>query len=219
MKQTPIWWQQLVAGILDTPQKIMAAVRGEKPQEDRFFGAPKDALHFSAPARLANASYIRSTAHLKQWDRADWQGVDPRIAFFAGKLQLKLQNMGIPVYIHTAYRTRAEQDDAYKRGNSKLQGDRTAHRVGGAIDLVHGNFHWEMSKQEWEFIGKVGKEVHCLIQQSLPKDDRFEIVWGGDWSFWDPAHWELKEWKTLPIVKDSDPVRYTPKNLVDRFAP
>lgn len=218
-KTLTMWWQALANGLLKTPQAIMAAVRAEKPLSDRFFSTPEDTLHFSAPARLAAASFILSTPHLKQWERADWQGVDPRIAYFAGKLQQRLRQMGIPTYVHTAYRTRAAQDAAFKAGNSKLQGDRTAHRVGGAVDLVHSLFHWDLSPQEWAFVGKVGKEVHRKIQQGLKAEDRWEIVWGGDWSFYDPAHWEIKTWKALPTVTETEPLRFTPKNLIDRFAP
>lgn len=220
MKKITDWFQRYVLRQLTTPRDIVAASRAEAPLGDRFFGAPADSLHFSAPARLTNAPFIRSTPHLKQWDRADWQGVDPRIAYFLARLQMRLQQMGIPTYVHTAYRTRSAQDAAYNSGASTLRGDRAAHRVGAAGDLVHSNFHWELSRQEWDFIGKVGKEVHRLIQQGLPADDRWGLVWGGDWSKpWDPAHWELQDWRTLPTIQDGDPIRLTPRNILDRMAP
>lgn len=217
----PQWFQKLAAGLLDTPQAIMQAVRSEEPKPDqRFFGAPDDEDARNAPLRLKFPTHFYSPGHLRQIDRADWQGVDPRIALFSAALTRRLKGMGIPVYIHTAYRTKADQDAAQARGNSNLSGDRAPHRVGGAVDIVHGVFHWEMNRPEWAFIGKIGKDLHERMMQSVPKSDRYQITWGGDWlKLWDPAHWELADWQSLPNYAEKEPLRLTPKNILDQYAP
>ncbi|AXH74966.1 MAG: hypothetical protein [Microviridae sp.] len=188
---------------------------------ERFIGKDLDTPIFDAPKRLAFPSYISSDAALRQHDRADYQQTDPRIAFFAAKLIELLRRQNIPFYVHAAFRTKEEQQDAYKRGVSKLVWPRAAHCQGKAVDIVHGTFHWQLTKQEWAFIGKVGKDLHFRMMQQVPKDQRWELQWGGDWSSpYDPAHWEIKHWQSHVIeTTTAIPVRRTPRYILRHCAP
>jgi len=83
------------------------------------------------------------------------------------------------------------------------------------VDIVHGVFAWELTPQEWQLLGKIGKQVAWRLNQALPKERQFFVDWGGDWKFYDPAHWEIRGWQAdvrkLPVL---DPVRKTPRKLM-----
>ena len=121
----------------------------------------------------------------KQWT-ADFAGCDPSIELFAEQLIRKMANAyGVPLFAHCAMRNAAEQRKAFERGTTKtLKG---AHLVGCAVDIVHCTRAWGLSKMQWTLIGHVGKEI--------AKNNRIPLEWGGDWRYYDPAHWELKGWK------------------------
>lgn len=76
----------------------------------------------------------------------------------------------------------------FRKGNSKAKWGSSPHNCGMAVDLVHGVYAWEIPKLCWSMLGHIGKEV--AAQQGV------KITWGGDWDFYDPAHWELSDWKS-----------------------
>lgn len=219
------WWQKLVGGVLRSPQAIVSEARSEAvladagTAGDRFFGVPLDGEYFDAPQRLQRQAHFYSPGWLRQQDRANWSGVDPRIQLHAARLIEALQRCGIPAFVHCAMRTKAEQDAAFAAGHSKLQWPRAAHCVGGAVDIVHGVFAWDLSPMEWALIGKLGLDLHNRLMLGLPEARRYGIVWGGNWSFYDPAHWELSDWQRLPLPASTAPVlRQTPRHILGKFA-
>ncbi|QCS37219.1 hypothetical protein [Tortoise microvirus 70] len=70
-----------------------------------------------------------------------------------------------------------------------------------AVDIVHFGRYWDLSPKEWAVVGLIGKEV--------ARRRNIKIVWGGDWRFWDPAHWELKDWKALRVPDNPLPVTFS----------
>ena len=80
------WVQDYLAGRLTTPQQIYAASRAEIPlPPTRFFGAPVDNLDlWDVPSRLQAPAHFLSNSWLKQYDRADWAHVDPRLMCWSG---------------------------------------------------------------------------------------------------------------------------------------
>lgn len=213
------FWQKYAGGKLRDLPSFKQAVAVERALDDnppRWQGPdPSEEVSFQTPERLRVPSHISSNAHLLQHDRADWQHVDPDIALFAARLVKALEKRGIPMYVHAAFRTRAEQEAAFERGVSKARWPRAPHCQGAAVDIVHGRFHWDMTKAEWALIGKIGKELHESLMRRFPVAFRYEIVWGGDWSFWDPAHWELKNWRDdIRELQAGPPVRHTPGHIL-----
>lgn len=210
------WWQEYVAGRLRSPQCIHQAALAEAPDpatpQDAFFGRDQP-IRWQAPQRLRAPNFMRTEAFLRQWDRADWQHVDPRIMRWAAKFQLEARKRAIPLYVHNAFRTLNEQREMAARGVSKTL--HSAHNIGEAVDIVHGVFHWEMTRQEWSLLGVLGRQVLDRLNAPLRKAERLELQWGGDWSFYDPAHWEIIGWqdrfRELPVA---DPVRYTPSRIL-----
>lgn len=162
----------------------------------------------------ADATFFTSPQMLKMHNRADWAGVDPRIREFAARFCLAMRKLDVPLYVHGARRTPYEQLERFREGNSRVRGPVAAHTVGGAVDIVHARFHWQMGADEWAVLGKMGKRVLARMNNARPAADRFELEWGGDWG-WDFAHWELKNWKAMEIIPEGlAPTYYSPHALL-----
>lgn len=98
--------------------------------------------------------------------------------------------LGVPMFPHAIVRGQNQQEAAFAAGHSKARFGQSAHNFGMAVDLIHGVKAWQMDKKAWEIIGHIGKE--------LAMSKQIHVVWGGDFkSLWDPAHWELRDWKQL----------------------
>ena len=96
---------------------------------------------------------------------------------------------GVPMFAHCVIRNGAEQDALYVQNRSKARAGQSPHNYGMAIDIVHGRKAWELPGTSWSIIGHIGKEI--AHQRGL------KLEWGGDWSFYDPAHWQLENWRSL----------------------
>ncbi|AXF52650.1 MAG: hypothetical protein [Microviridae sp.] len=213
------WWQQVVRGELCSPQAIVAASRVENPDpaqaSDRFLSIPPD-VKWDAPERLRAPNFMLTDSFARQWDRADWQHVDPRLMRWSALFIEYARKRQIPLYVHCAMRTEAEQADAVARKVSKTPYPRSGHNIGEAVDIVHGVYHWDMSRQEWNMLGVLGRLALDRLNATLPKVQQLQLTWGGDWSDpWDPAHWEISDYKArikrLPLQA---PVRYTPRRIL-----
>ena len=223
----PLWWQAYRAGVVRCPQDFRYWTLKEFPElEDRFLGGapPDNSLRFDAPERLkAPPTFAQTRGFLAQHERADWQGVDLMLRLWACKfVQIARKRYGIPLYVQCAYRGKRLQDDLYKQGTSKARFPNSAHNRGAAVDIVHSVHHWQLSPQEWIFLGKIGRAACGSINAYRPRDvyDKplppLELEWGGDWRRnadgigWDPAHWEIKHWKLLPVIAEAQPLRLSP---------
>lgn len=125
-------------------------------------------------------------------------GAHPHILEFRKKLIAKFRKMNVPLYAHNMIRDAEHQNRLYVQGVSKAQAGKSPHNFGMAVDIVSSLHHWEISSEAWNIIGHLGKEL--AIQNG------FRLVWGGDWRDpdgpgpkvgWDPAHWEIANWKNL----------------------
>jgi len=229
MKYITAFWQRYAAGEFDTLDKfkegVALAIREQDadPNPDplkHFLGRnwqELTELSHAPLSRLKFPSHFTSEPHLRQDLRADWQQTDPRMQLFAASLIEVLRAQNIPMWVHCAFRTKGEQETAFLGKNSKLRWPNAAHCQGRAVDIVHGKFAWELTRQEWNHIGKIGKDVLARINRNRLVKDRFDLVWGGDWtSPWDPAHWELKDWRENmhPNPLPQTPVRKTPRSIL-----
>lgn len=225
------WFQDLSNGRLKTPKEIGAAARRDRAYDDggsysafqAFFGRNDVQYSYEASRRLHFKSFFYSQAHLKQWERADWQHTDPRIQLFTGHLLIALQKLGMPFYAHSAFRSEAEQAKAFNSGHSKLVWPVAPHCQGKAVDIVHSRFHWDMTTDEWLLVGRIAHDVHASLMADTPKEKRWALVWGGNWKKpgqllgWDPAHFEIAGWRNVisrPVA--GPPLRLTPRGLISR---
>ena len=205
------WWQDYVAGGLTTPQDLHRASRAESPDkiEDRFTSVPVQGISWDAPKRLAAPHFLTSEVYARQGMRADWQHVPANLQRWAAMLVNTARTKGVPLYIHCAFRTEAEQAQLRKRGVSKVGYPRSAHNIGEAVDIVHSLYHWELTPSEWSYIHHLGQDCLRRLNAALPKAQRLHLNWGGndgtsqDTFKWDPAHWEVTDYreriKRLPV--------------------
>lgn len=162
-----------------------------------------------APETMKGKRSMTDTVYLRQWNRANWTGTHPLIQLFSALLIEAARKQGIPLYVHCALRTPQEQLRLFTLNRSKVKGPKAAHTTGCAVDIVHGDDHWELTDAEWQWIGITGKAIaeRCKIP----------IVWGGDWG-WDFAHWELDFWRDRDPVSDevhnAPPLHKTPRVLL-----
>jgi hypothetical protein len=140
---------------------------------------------------LHDAKFIGSYEHERQHSRADRAGAHPDILEFEKRFLRRMRMHNVPMFSHCVIRTGAEQDRLYEKRVSNARAGESAHNYGMATDLIHGRLGWNLEKVSWEILGHIGKEV--AAQAGIP------IEWGGDWKFWDPAHWELKNWRELRV--------------------
>lgn len=218
----PRWWQQYVLGAFKTPQALYEASRAENPDpakaSDRFHETPEDGPLWDVPERLRAPQFISLSGYMSQQERADWRHVDPRLRYWAAKLVIAARKRGIPLYVHCALRDKAEQDRAFQRGYSKARYPLSAHNIGEAVDIVHGLYHWEMTKQEWQFLHVLGQLTLDRVNATLKKADKLELTWGGDFkSLWDPAHWEITDFRTRRRdLPQAPPLHLTPDAIVNQ---
>lgn len=216
------WWQDWVAGRLRSPQDLCSAARNEVPDDaqasDAFFGRdPVD--RWEAPKRLRAPNFMLTDAFLRQWDRADWQHADTRLMIWSAMLIEAARKRGIPLYVHCAFRTAAEQHQMVVRGVSRTSYPNSAHNIGEAVDIVHGVYHWEMTRQEWDLIGVLGQLCLDRFNAGRPKDAQLHLTWGGKWrSPWDPAHWEIADYRQRTrMLQVGEPVRWTPRAILRKL--
>lgn len=135
---------------------------------------------------IEDRSFLLSPKYREQSWRADWTNVDDRIQEFSTLLVRRMANLGVPMFVSEARRSAKRQRELKAKGFSKLTNG--PHMHGMAVDIIHSTKAWDISRKAWDLVGHVGKEI--AVQKG------YKLTWGGDWSNpWDPAHWEIKDWR------------------------
>lgn len=141
-----------------------------------------------AIAKMVDRSFIGSVRYEAQQSRADRNGCHPDILEFEKRLVTRMRKQGVPLFCVCAWRGAAAQEAAMQGGFSNAKWGSSPHNYGMAVDIIHGVQGYGLERKSWEILGHIGKEIS--VQSGIA------ITWGGDWkSPYDPAHWELKEWK------------------------
>lgn len=138
---------------------------------------------------MIDRSFLLSERHKGQHNRADRSRGHPTLLEFERVLIKRFAKLGVPMFAHCVYRNDVEQQSLYARGLSKAKPGQSAHNHGLAVDIVHGTKAWDLTRKQWDLVGHVGKEVAASLG--------IKVEWGGDWSFYDPAHWELANWRDI----------------------
>jgi len=95
---------------------------------------------------------------------------------FADKLELlffELKKQGFDPVLNEGYRS-PERGARLKSLGYSQTGDKSIHVYGAAADVLSGAGGWQGSEDFWEAMG--------------PLAESLGLVWGGRWSFFDPAH-------------------------------
>jgi hypothetical protein len=151
---------------------------------------------------------FNSTYMLKLHNRANWAGTHGVIMLFTHYYLKELRKRGIPMYAHTAYRSPTLQAELRAKGVSNLSDG--PHQRGCAVDIVHAHYHWSEDEDFWFYVGEIGEQI---IRQK-----GYNMEWGGRWKRpWDPAHWQLKNWRTFPRVTIEEVEKRTPHTLGPKY--
>lgn len=138
---------------------------------------------------MVDRSFCFSERYGDQQARADRHGAQPEILEFERKLVKRAFKLGVPMFAHCVNRGSQDQNRLFKEGRSKARAGESPHNFGAAVDLIHGTKGWDLTRKQWAIIGHIGKELAVSLT--------LDVVWGGDWKFWDPAHWELANWRSI----------------------
>lgn len=152
---------------------------------------PLDDTYVDAFLRLQNASVLDSENYRRRL-KVDYGPEGPRtddIRRFTETFVRKMAAYSVPFFPHGVYRSDEEQEALFKQGVTKARAGQSAHNYGMAVDLVHYGHYWDLTRKEWNLVGEFGKD--------LARSMALKVTWGGDFkSLWDPAHWELTDWKS-----------------------
>lgn len=135
---------------------------------------------------LSDPAVVSSLRFRKRavWDQT---GSVPDIVRFANALTQALNKRGFPMFVFHGWRDGIEQQRLFDQGVSKARSGQSPHNHGMAVDIIHFSRAWDLTRREWDLIGAIGRETARKLHM--------DITWGGDWNFYDPAHWELFDWK------------------------
>ena len=140
-------------------------------------------------AGMVDRDFCFSQKYQEQQARADRFGAQPEIVEFERKLVKRLFKLGVPVFAHCVIRGSQEQNRLFREGKSKARAGESPHNYGAAVDLIHGVKAWNLTRKQWALVGHIGKETAASAG--------LKVTWGGEWEFYDPAHWELTQWRAI----------------------
>lgn len=164
---------------------------------------------------MRDTVFLASQKHQDQHQRADRTGAHPGIVGaeslkyvgFEKTLIRRMAKLGVPMFASEVNRDGKRQDELKRQGFSKSSAGKSAHQYGCAVDIIHGTRGWELTDQQWAIIGHVGKQIRLGYGWSL--------VWGGndgpgDKFAWDPAHWQMEDWRDYKRAMDHSDIDGTP---------
>lgn len=148
-----------------------------------------DEAYGDALRNMRHRAFCYSQKYGEQQARADRAGAQPEILEFERRLVKRAFKLGVPLFAHAVVRRSVDQNRLFREGKSHARAGESPHNYGAAVDLIHGTKAWALSRKQWAIIGHLGKEVAAQMGVA--------VVWGGDWKFYDPAHWELANWRDI----------------------
>ncbi|CAE7193360.1 ply [Symbiodinium sp. KB8] len=152
------------------------------PSSPPSASTPPAASASSTPAVTPSSTTVANTNHpaFDPRGKLDDPLVHPDVRRMAIETVLDLQAEGYSPYVFECYRSHADQNAAYQRGNSKVTAGGSWHNYGLACDIIFynsatGRPDWD-NGHPWARLGAVGKANGFT-------------EWGGDWqSFFDGPH-------------------------------
>lgn len=158
---------------------------------------PVPATFKAALEAMQNKAVLSSERYQKQQWQAVRIGAHPDIVEFERVFVMRARKLLVPLFAHNMVRTREHQRRLFLDGVSKNDGSRPYPHRAFAVDVVHSVDAWNLSDMEWSCLGHIGKEVAA--------SKGIAIEWGGDWKFYDPAHWELVGWRNGVVPEGGYP--------------
>lgn len=198
-------------------QTTFAAIRARCPFSTVRAKGPEEQIPQLADVSDEVRSYQRapdfftSSYYMRLQERANYHGAPMELRLFVWKYMRALRNRGLPFYVHTCYRDPRLQAKLREDGFSNLASG--AHQRSAAVDIVCAIDHWDIPKSVWYYVGTLGESVArgLSLGKELHRDRPLKIEWGGRWQDpWDPAHWQLSDWRRRREVIPDEPVILSP---------
>lgn len=167
----------------------------QKPATKTEYYAPLPKTLKEAAAFMVDRPAITTKAY-RDRQVYQWTGVHPDIIEFTRKFIKELERRGIPMYAFELMRTPERQNNLLANGRSKAKAWSSPHQYGCAVDIVSHTKYWDLTPKQWDVLGAIGKEIARKMN--------VELTWGGDWKFYDPAHWQLTNWREYKEMYDRD---------------
>lgn len=165
-------------------RKVQGAVFRDRP--------PTNAQE--AMASLIDAQSMKSPMIRDRIDSVTFDALAPPLVEFMRAFRAEMERYKIPMAFHEGWRSAGRQFDLLAQGVTKAKGGQSPHQYGLAVDYVHAGRGWKLTPLEWAQIGAIGHEV--ARKRKIPME------WGGDWKFYDPAHWQIKGWRNWQSIMD-----------------
>lgn len=148
---------------------------------------------------MRNPAFLKTARYQEQQGRANVVGAHPHIVEFARKLVKRGAQLGIPLFPHCIVRTYEEQASAFVRGvsNDSPEDGLWPHKF-GAVDIIHGTLGWkgvDAIPHGWDVLVHLGFEVANSMDLKVVSGSTFKRPW-------DPAHWELANWREIAVTGD-----------------
>jgi len=158
----------------------------------------RNSTHIEAAAQLVDLDATASKKYRDALLRVPTTGSHPDLVKWWQKFQAVLKQRGYPMFPVEWVRGGTRQNQLQKEGFSRARAGQSPHNFGCAVDIVHVYHGWNIhngedddgpeARAKWAIIGTLGKEVARKMNLNL--------TWGGDFpNFYDPAHWELSDWR------------------------
>jgi len=162
--------------------------------------------------------FFTSEYYLRTYNRADYRGAPMPLRLFTWRFLRALRKRGIPMYVHTCFRSTEDQRKLKLGGFSNLNDG--PHQRSAAVDIVHAVDHWDPPEEFWYYIGTLGEAIarDMALGPELGADKPLKIEWGGRWSKpFDPAHFQLSDWKHRPKTNKEETLKLPPYSDKMRF--
>lgn len=149
---------------------------------------------------LVDKAYLLRPEYADQQLRAVQDGAHPVIREFTRVFISRMaKRHGVPLFAHNMVRTAAQQTELFVQGVSLAKAGQSPHNYGCAVDIVHCLKLWEgMAHESWTMLHHIGMEIAA--------QKGWKLVSGYDWDgdgdlsdqkLFDPAHWQLANWREL----------------------
>lgn len=148
-----------------------------------------------AMASLIDPQGMKNPRIRDRIDTVRYDDLPEPLVDFMRAFKSEMDRYEIPMTFFEGWRTAGRQHELELLGVSKAKGGESPHQYGLAFDYVHAVRGWKLSPLEWAQIGAIGHEV--ARKRKVP------IEWGGDWKFYDPAHWQIKGWRSWKSIMDT----------------
>lgn len=150
--------------------------------------------HSQALRELADPNALKRRKIKQMHTTNNYVGTHPDIVKFWRIFHKDMEKRNIPIRAFEFKRSHDRQNELYKEGRSFAKGGMSAHNYGLAVDVISTTKAWSLSKKQWDLFIAIGYEAARKANIKIKNGSEFK-------NLYDPAHWELLNWKEIASPK------------------